>query len=619
MWGARSNVRVGSSRNPGLAARGAKWSALALATYGLAASAAAQGATRLVSAASATQQANGSSGGGELSADGRFVAFLSVASNLVPGDVGGIADVFVRDLQTGAIARESVSSAGVAANMNCWKPELSGDGRFVVFVSGSSNLVPGYVPNSFELFVRDRAASTTAVVSYGLGGVESDRGVVVPNFVGPSISHDGRFVAFVSPSTNLVVGDTNASSDVFVRDLLTGGIERVPALPGGVEPNGYATDVDLSADGRWVVFTSVASNLVAGDVNGASDVFAYDRSTGALTIVSATAIGDRGSANSDQGVVSADGQWVAFTSAATNFASTHSSGMRQVYIKNLATLAVAPVSYSLFGGEPNLESERPVISADGRYVAFDSLGSDLADYDYDYWKRDVYLYDRGLGSTRRISVSSSLTEDYAGSAVASVSADASSISFGSSSQDFVLGHAHGQSDVYVHTANVNESRIECSGNGIAVGCPCGMSSIQNRGCPNSVSSNGALLYGVGSSSVSVDSIRLEIKGVPFGTVVVYVQSALSPMGGVGSVFGDGLSCVLGTVRRLATSSSAGGLWAEPGSFSNLGWTPGVSISVLGGVTAGQTRWYQAFYRDDAAYCTVSMWNATNSFRLEWLP
>jgi Tol biopolymer transport system component len=211
-----------------------------------------------------------------LSADGRVVAFESEASNLVPGDTNGRQDVFVRDRQTGTTARVSRGRGGVQGNDDSFGAMLSADGRFVAFASDASNLVPGDTNGERDVFVRDRRTGTTERVSLGpngrQGNADSDN---------PSLSSDGQFVAFYSYASNLVPGDTNGERDVFVRDRRTGTTERVNLGPNGVQGNDFSGSYGaipvLSANGRFVAFDSSANNLVQDDTNGQADVFVHTR------------------------------------------------------------------------------------------------------------------------------------------------------------------------------------------------------------------------------------------------------------------------------------------------------------------------------------------------------
>ena len=225
------------------------------------------GQTTRVSVTSDGSQANNSSVDPRMSADGRFVAFQSGATNLVAGDTNGNGDIFVHDRQTGQTTRVSVTSSGAQAGGNSIGPEISADGRFVAFASGSF-LVAGDTTSNYDMLVHDRQTGQTTRVSVASDGTQADR-----DSVGPSLSADGRFVAFLSPATNLVAGDTNAVSDVFVHDRHTGQTTRVSVAGDGAQANGENNPPALSADGRFVSFTSAASNLVGDDTNGTFDVF----------------------------------------------------------------------------------------------------------------------------------------------------------------------------------------------------------------------------------------------------------------------------------------------------------------------------------------------------------
>jgi Tol biopolymer transport system component len=192
---------------------------------------------------------------------------------VVAGFTNGLFDVFVRDRMLQVTRRVSVGPGGQQANNTSWQPAISADGRFVSFASYATNLVPGDTGGLADVFVRDRDAQVTQRVSVGPGGQQTNGG----NSLVPVISAHGRFVAFTSFASNLVAGDTNNSPDVFVRDREAQGTQRVSVGPGGQQANNDSYSAAISADGRFVAFTSKASNLVAGDTNNARDVFVRDR------------------------------------------------------------------------------------------------------------------------------------------------------------------------------------------------------------------------------------------------------------------------------------------------------------------------------------------------------
>ncbi|MBA2715959.1 MAG: PD40 domain-containing protein [Propionibacteriales bacterium] len=222
-------------------------------------------------------KANGGSYQPAISAHGRYVAFQSFASNLVNDDTNGQSDVFVRDRDTQETSRVSVSSDGAEGTGASIEPDISADGQRVVFRSAAENLVTGDNNAEPDVFLRDRATDTTTLVSAGRG----DDGIPPTCCSGqPAISSDGNQVAFYSNLTNLIAGDTNGEIDVFVRDLVDMTTRRVSVANGGGQANDYSFQPAISAHGRYVSFTSAASNLIARDTNGDRDVFVRDRGTG---------------------------------------------------------------------------------------------------------------------------------------------------------------------------------------------------------------------------------------------------------------------------------------------------------------------------------------------------
>jgi Tol biopolymer transport system component len=284
-----------------------------------------------VSVGSGGQQANGSTDRVAISADGRYVAFASDASNLVPGDTNATSDVFVRDLQTGTTRRVSVGSSGRQANGFSSDPALSADGTFVAFDSSATNLVPGDHNGVEDVFVRDLQTGVTRRVSVGTGGVgngDSSR---------PSLSAGGRYVAFVSDATNLVTGDTNGFTDVFVRDRQAATTRRVSVGAGG-QANGLSETFDetptISGNGRYVAFSSEASNLVTGDTNGFEDVFVRDRQARVTLRVSLTSQGGEADGLNLGGSIAADGRSVAFSSFA-QLVPEDTNGVEDIYVRDL--------------------------------------------------------------------------------------------------------------------------------------------------------------------------------------------------------------------------------------------------------------------------------------------
>jgi hypothetical protein len=307
-----------------------------------------------------------------MSADGRLVAFESRASNLVPGDTNGSADIFVHDLQTGSTELDSLSSTGLQGNGASWYPSLSADGRFVAFTSNSSNLVPGDANGAFDTFVRDRFTGLTERVSVTTNGTEADLGGYTP-----AISGDGRFVAFESDATNLVQGDTNSSWDIFVHDRQTGTTERVSVSSSGGQGNGDSNGPVISSEGRFVGFWSFASNLVSGDTNGRPDAFVHDRLTGITERISIATNGVQGDDTSIIDSISADGRFVSFTSGASNLAPGDTNGACDIFIRDRILGTTELVSLGNAGQQGNMCSGGSSIASGNRYVAFQSEANNL--------------------------------------------------------------------------------------------------------------------------------------------------------------------------------------------------------------------------------------------------
>jgi Tol biopolymer transport system component len=414
---------------------------LLLAAIGVAEGAMAK--TIRVSVRSDGSQANGLSFDPSISAGGRFVAFYSDASNLVAGDTNGTTDVFVRDRRTGTTSRVSVRSNGDQPNDGSFTPSISADGRYVAFQSDASNLVPGDTNGEADVFVHNRTTGTTSRVS-----VRSDGDQANGFSYGPSISSDGRYVAFHAFATNLVSGDTNGAGDVFVHDRTTGTTSRVSVGSNGEQVNGNSFYPSISADGRSVAFVSYASNLVPGDTNGKADVFVHDRQTGTTSRVSVRSNGDQANnRRSEAPSISADGRFVAFVSLASNLVSGDTNGRADVFVHDRTTGKTSRVNVRSNGDQANNGLD-PSISAAGRYVAFRSGAPNLVPGDTNR-KTDVFVHDRTTGTTIRVNVRSNGDQANGNSFSPSISGDGRFVAFHSFASNLVPGDTNGWYDVFV--------------------------------------------------------------------------------------------------------------------------------------------------------------------------
>jgi Tol biopolymer transport system component len=400
--------------------------------------------TERVSLNSAGQQGNGPSSGAALSADGRFVAFRSYAGNLVPGDTNVAADVFVRDHLTGLTERVSVTSAGQEANSSSWLPSLSADGRFVAFVSRATNLVAGDINGFTDVFVHDRQTGLTTCVSRELLGAAANG-----ESGAPILAADGSCVAFQSSASNLVAGDTNGELDVFLHDLASGQTFCISLTNAGAPATGRSGAPALSADGLTVAFESDAPDLVASDTNGEQDVFVYDRMSALTSRVSVNTPGGESNGSSGAPSLSGDGMLVAFHSSAGNLVLHDTNHQDDVFVHDRVTGKTGRVSVSVGNQQGNRGSHDPVLSADGIFVAFRSGASNLVTGDTNA-SEDVFLHHHPTGKIRRASVAASGAQAQGASVAPSLSADGRLIAFESEAANLVPADTNATSDVFLH-------------------------------------------------------------------------------------------------------------------------------------------------------------------------
>jgi Tol biopolymer transport system component len=313
----------------------------------------------------ASVAANGDEGNGlsflpAISPDGRNVSFTSAANNLLAPpkqDTNGMRDVFVHDRNTGEITRVSVSSDGEQANGHSGSSSIFADGRFIAFASTATNLVPDDTNGANDVFLHDRKTGQTTRVSVSSSGEQGNAASHTP-----AISADGRYVAFESAANNLVPGDTNTVWDIFVHDRISGETSRVSVSSSGGQSDADSRFASISADGRYVAFTSDAHNLVSGPSNFRTDVYVHDRQTGQTERVSVSSSGELGNDNSLHNDISADGRYVAFSSFATNLHPNDQTASEDVFVHDRVTGETTLESISTSGQQANSWSFWPAIS-----------------------------------------------------------------------------------------------------------------------------------------------------------------------------------------------------------------------------------------------------------------
>lgn len=355
----------------------------------------------------------------------------------------------------GTTARVSVDSSGGQGNGESYNVNaISGDGRHVTFMSYADNLVSGDTNGVRDIFVHDRLTGATERISVDSAGVQANN-----SSTASSVSYDGRYVAFDSDASNLVAGDTNGTSDVFVRNKLTGITERVSIDSSGGEANGYSSSPVITSDGRFVTFSSSASNLVPGDTNGQTDIFVHDRVTGITERVSVDSNGNQGIGPCGNAAISADGRYVVFDSDSNNLVPGDTNNTWDIFVRDRTNGTTERVSVGKNGKQADSFSDLTFgrsISGDGRYIVFRSGATTL---DRCNGSGDsIFIRDRATSSTKCMASN--------GSASPTVSSDGTYVAFYSSDSNLVPGDSNGVPDIFVYavvTGTIERASVDSSG------------------------------------------------------------------------------------------------------------------------------------------------------------
>jgi hypothetical protein len=458
---------------------------------------------------------------------------------------------------------------------------ISPDGRWAGFSSLATNLVPDDTNADRDAFVHDLTTGATILVNRSSTGEPGDSWSE-----GPVFSADGRFVAFASQSSNLVPGDLNFWADVFVRDLHTGTTTLASLTSTGAQANFPCIGASISADGRHVAFFSGATNLVPGDANGADDVFVRDLARDETNIVSISTEGTQGNGASFHPVLSPSARYVAFGSEASDLVPADTNGWKDVFVHDLITKVTSRVSVGSLGSQANGESFGGPLSTDGRTIAFSSqaAGGESSGYSWS----------------------------------AALSADGRHVAFASHATDLVADDTNGVADVFVRDQGEPPVFASCFGDGSGATCPCGNLGALGRGCENSALTGGAALAASGSASLAADTLVLTASSELPNVLSIFLQGSemIAP-----AVFGDGLRCAGGSLKRLYTKHAVAGVVSAP----ELG-DPSISerSAALGApIPMGATRHYQTYYRDPAlTYCpspSGNTWNVGHALSTVWSP
>ena len=413
---------------------------------------------------------------------GRYVAFQSFATNLVSNDINDYYDIYIRDRAASTTIRITWAYDGADVDGSSFTPRISASGRYVVYESSATNLVPGDTNNDADIFVYDRdtdgdgifdepGATLTSRVSVASDGSQGSGGSARQGNIA-AISADGRYVVFHSHFNNLVASDTNNSTDVFVHDMQTGATLRLSTSAAGGQADNHSYFPSISADGRYVTFTSYSGAIVSGDnnnycdtdgdfnpIDNCPDIFRYDRDADedgifdepgevAVALVSVGLGGVIGDDWSDHADISADGRYVAFESDSTNLVASDVNDQRDVFLRDMDSNQTVLVSVSTAGVQGDDFSSLPAITADGHYIAFHSAATTLVTNDFNN-AVDIFLRDTLLNTTERASLTFLGNESNGASTFSDISAYGEVVTFDSLASFLVPGDTNGMKDIFV--------------------------------------------------------------------------------------------------------------------------------------------------------------------------
>jgi Tol biopolymer transport system component len=564
--------------------------------------------TERISVTSSGQEANGMSEEGSISSNGRYVVFASRATNLAAQDTLGVRHIYRHDRETGQTEHVSVAISGLA-NGDSLDGSVSASGRYVAFSSLASNLVANDSNGWSDVFVRDMISGVTTRVSVDSNGIEGNS-----TSDEPAISADGRHVAFISWA-EIAPDDTNSREDIYVHDLPTGQTTRVSVTSSGEQVLVRSFAPSISADGRYVSFSSIAAFMGPNDTNDVADVFVHDRVSGETNRVSVSSVGGQSNGASTDSWISATGRYVAISTAASNLVQSNGS-LQKIVVHDRSTGQTTLASVGSGGQGANGPCFYPCLSDDGRFVSFRTNASNVVLNDTN-GAVDAFVHDRLLGQTVRVSVDTGgaqgdgvPAENTWKSGAAWISGDGRTVAFPTAAPNLVPGDANGVADVFVRELGAGPIGRFCFGDWSVAACPCDNNGAPEHGCANSFFADGGLLDGHGAPALASDTVTLVAENLS-GNVCVFFQGT-EPM--EPAVIDDGVGCVGGAIIRLGTKA----VTAATSSYPQAGDVP---ISVKGAIAApGGTRVYQAFYRNAApSFCPPATTNRTNGVAIFWTP
>ena len=381
----------------------------------------------------------------DLSADGRYVVFDSAADNLVPGDAGGHQDVFLRDRLLGTTTLVSAASGGGAGDLDSLQPTISDDGRYVAFESDATNLTPVTIGGHFEVYVRDMTTGVTKLISAGPGGAAN------ADSSGPAISGDGNTVVFSSAASNLATINTGLHQQVYAADRQSDDVVPVSIGVGDVQANGDSTEPTVSGDGTIVAWASKATNLVTGITLTHQQIYQRTLSSSTNSILSSQGAVIEGNGDADTPQISEDGSYTAFESLATNLTvMPDTNGADDVFLCFKGCSTPQAVDLSPFGTTANRGASLPSLSKDGSLVAYVSTSTDLVQGVVPLaTAAQIFVSAWSSKKTQVASVASDGSLGNASSVLPRLTGDAAHVSFASFASNLAPGDTNSRLDVFV--------------------------------------------------------------------------------------------------------------------------------------------------------------------------
>lgn len=535
-----------------------------------------------------------------LGGDGRYAVFVSAANNLTANDTSSSPDVFLYDAVQGTVELVSVRLPGPSGSNVVSTPVVTDDGSLVAYASNAANLVPADGGGFTHIYVRDRTAGTTTRITQGWIGTSA----------GPSMTPDGRYIAFQSSATTVPSGPFQ---DVFRFDRQNQTFVLISQSSNGTFSDGNSSAPRISADGGLVTFLSSATTLLQQDGNGQVDVYIRDVVNQRTRRTSVGWIGNQLPLASSSATMTRDGRKVCFVNAAQTTSPGDSDLSDDVFARTLNNGYVTRVSTPASRKGGNGFANESVIAGGGRYVAFRSDATDLVPVDPTPGAADVYLKDLETNAVEVVSLSS--TDAPAGDPTQpALSVDARFVAFASAS-GLVAGDSNGWNEIYLRDRGAIVYTTPCAGDGTSTPCPCGNPGSPGNGCENYGLTGGVRMSATGNPSVSNDTLRLGLTGFSaFSTSLIFLQGDGLLNGGAGVGFGDGVACVGGNVIRFGRRVATGGVSAY-----GAGVAGDPSVSTTGLVVAPGTRYYQVLYANFGSFCGQLRRNWSNSIAVTWAP